>query len=78
MSAPSGSKVENNSWQDINNDRGPPASASSPGGWADIREHSAFSPRHDRGSYFSSEVNENGGNNRSFRSLLLAAPVKRS
>src|SRR3954451_6513747 len=31
-----------NSWQDIGNDRGAPASAASPGGWADIREHSAF------------------------------------
>ena len=31
-----------NSWQDIGNDRGAPSSAASPGGWADIREHSAF------------------------------------
>jgi hypothetical protein len=31
-----------NSWQDLGNDRGAAASATTPGGWADIRQHSAF------------------------------------
>jgi hypothetical protein len=33
-----------NSWQDLGSDRGSagPANASTPGGWADIRQHSAF------------------------------------
>jgi hypothetical protein len=31
-----------NSWQDLGSDRSGSASASAPGGWADIREHSAF------------------------------------